>query len=366
MVPGRLIALAWVALVVACGPDDAALTADGATPDAADGSRPTDAGVVVPIDAAPPCATTDRTTLRIVTFNTGTTSGMGSTTHPDGYDEEKAAFSDEYYGNGLAWIAAVAAAQRWVNDTAADIIAFQEVFYSGDCLAVPPQARPGFVCESWREGEPTVASLVLGDGYQVACHQGKPDKCVAVRRSVGRFRGCDADLCLDGLDGGRVDGCGSGSRVGRGVIELTDGGTLTVASIHGSSGLSAEDQSCRSRQFEQLFEDLLDGSGAGAANGVRNIVLGDFNTDPWRALRLDESARRLETLVTEHAFHFISEIGPDAPRSYAGAADIDHVLSDAFVGRCWYAGLSEGHAPVYEAPYFDHRPVVCDVEACQP
>lgn len=359
------------ALALACGPDDPSPELDAATRDAANDASASDSGSVdagfdAAFDAAPPCPPSDRVALRVVTFNTGTTSGMGAATHPDGYDEEKERFSDEYYGNGLAWTAAVEATRRWLLANAPDIVAFQEIFYSGECATVPPEARAGFVCEDWVEGAPTVANLVLGSDYQVACHQGKPDKCLAVRRAIGTLRGCETDLCLDGLDGARIDGCGGGSRVGRGVVDLAGGGTVTVATVHGSSGLSADDQSCRSRQFEQLFEDLLDGSGEGAANGSRNLVLGDFNTDPWRALRFDESARRLETLVTDHGFHFISEVGPDAPGSYGGVADIDHVLSDTFVGRCWYAGLTEGRAAVYDAPYFDHRPVVCEVEACRP
>lgn len=34
-----------------------------------------------------------------------------------------------------------------------------------------------------------------------ACHSGKPDKCAAVKRSFGSFRGCGDDFCLEGLMG---------------------------------------------------------------------------------------------------------------------------------------------------------------------
>lgn len=54
----------------------------------------------------------------------------------------------------------------------------------------------------------------------------------------------------------------------------------------------------------------------------------------------------------------MSDAGPETP-SYAGLFDIDHVVSDVFVGSCWIAGLGDGRPPVTEMVYFDHKPVVC-------
>jgi len=189
---------------------------------------------------------------------------------------------------------------------------------------------------------------------------GKPDKCAAVRKDFGSFRGCDEDLCLDGLDGARVEGCGSGSRIGRGVIDLADGGTLTVATVHGTSGVSEEEQACRVRQFEQVFVDL---DGEPAANGARNLVMGDFNTDPGRLADGDASAARVNDFAGDgKPFHFVTDVGPRAEPTYANVFDIDHVISDAFDGDCWAAGVTDGHPPVIDAVYFDHVPVVCTLE----
>ncbi len=307
-----------------------------------------------PVDSAEPAAT-----LTAVTFNTGTSEGMGHDAEPDdGYTGEHAEISDTWYGDGLAWLPAVAATEAFFTQVEADVVGFQEIHWSEECADIPEEAWPDFTCSEWSAGDPTVAQVVLGEGWQVACHPGKPDKCAAVRRSFGSFVGCDEDFCLDGLAGSTIEGCGSGARVGRGVIELAEGGELVLVHVHSSSGLSSEDEQCRVAQVEQVFVDL--GDGEPAANGARNLILGDFNTDPGRFTGTDDSAVRWNDFVNEDSeFAFHTEVGPDAPGSYGGLADIDHVVSDAFAGSCWIAGVTEGRDPVIDAIYFDHKPVVC-------
>jgi hypothetical protein len=100
--------------------------------------------------------------------------------------------------------------------------------------------------------------------------------------------------------------------------------------------------------------------GEPAANGTRNIILGDFNTDPHRAALLDKSARRwLDFVGDDQDFHFISESGLGATPTYAGSLNIDHVISDAFVGSCVVPGITENEPAVLPTVYFDHRPIVC-------
>jgi hypothetical protein len=301
-------------------------------------------------------------TFKAVTFNSGTSEGMPHDRPPDdGYTSGHAALSDQWYGDGLAWTPAVEATQRFFRKVDPDVVVFQEVFWSEECAGIPQEAREDFVCESWSPGDPTVAQRVLGEGWQLMCHPGKPDKCAAVHHRFGRFRGCEADFCLEGLGGSRVEGCGSGSRVGRGVIDLARGGTLTLVNVHGSSGISSDDMECRVRQFEQVFQDL--GDGEPAASGETNLVMGDLNTDPGRVAGLDPSAARWNDFVGPgKPFHFLSDAGPETPPSYAGIFNIDHVASDHLAGSCWVAGVTEGHAPVMEAVYFDHRPVVCTIQ----
>jgi len=296
-----------------------------------------------------------------VTFNTGTTEGI---VPPDGdnggYDEAHAQTSDQWYGDGLAWSPAVEAARAWFEAVDPDVVVFQEIFYAGLCPDIPADAQADFVCATWTAGDPTVAPAILTGNWQVMCHPGKDDKCAAVHRRFGSFRGCDQDFCLEGMTGFKVPTCGSGARVARAVIDLVGGGTLTLVNFHGSSGFGGEEQGCRVQQVEQAFQDL--GDGEPGANGDVNLVMGDFNTDPGRLAGQDPSAARVGDFVGEgHALHFVTAVGPDAPPTYA-AWNIDHVISDQLTGTCWHAGVTEGHPAVLEARYFDHKPAVCTLE----
>lgn len=296
-----------------------------------------------------------------VTFNTGTTEGLPHDATPDdGYTSAQATISDTWYGDGLAWLPVVEATRAFFADLDPDVVAFQEIFHAPQCAGIPLEHHAGWYCEAWSEGEPTVANAILPMGFQVACNLGKPDKCVAVNRRFGTIRGCDADFCLDGLDGAEVTGCGSGSRVGRGVIDLVGGGSITIVNLHGTSGITEEDAACRVRQFEQVFVDL---DGEPAANGAIDLVMGDLNTDPGRLASADPSAARWNDFVGEGLpFHFVSDVGRRAEPTTAGLVNIDHVVSDRLSGGCWAAGVTEGHPPVTDVVYFDHHPIVCAMQ----
>lgn len=299
--------------------------------------------------------------FRVITFNSGTSDGMSHDRDvDDGYTSIEAEISDTWYGNGLSWKPAIDAARDFFTSVEADVVVFQEIFYTGDCADVPDEHRAGFVCDGWGPGDPTVQERLLGSGWQVACNLGKNDKCAAVKREFGSFRGCETDFCLDGLDGARVPDCGGGSRVGRGVIDLVTGGELTLVHVHGTSGILPKDGACRSAQFAQIFIDL--GDDAPAASGETNLIVGDLNTDPLLNADFDDSA----VFWNQHVgpgktFRMISDDGPDAPGSYADLVNIDHVASDELSGDCWIAGLTDGHPAIFETMYFDHKPVVCDV-----
>jgi hypothetical protein len=305
-----------------------------------------------------------RPTFTAVTLNTGTNPELPHDGPPDdGYGAEQAAYSDQYYGDGLAWVPVIDATRAFFDEAGADVVAFQEIFSSEDCPLVPAEARPGFVCETWQPGDPTVAQLVVGPDYQVACHVGHHDKCLAVRRGFGAIRGCDGDLCLDGAAGTEIPDCGGGARVGRIVIDRVEGAPITVVNVHGTSGFAPADIACRTAQVEQVFLDL--GDGAPGANGDHDLILGDLNTDPGRLAGDDASAARWNDFAGEDAggdFHFVTEVGPDAPPSYADLLNIDHVITDTMPGSCWIGGVSDGHPPITDAVFFDHRPVVCAVE----
>jgi hypothetical protein len=239
-----------------------------------------------------------------------------------------------------------------------DIVAFQEMYYPEDCSKIPEQARAGFVCDKWTSGDESVARVVLGGDFQIGYHPGKPNKCVAVHRRFGTIRGYDEESTANWLEGAPVKGCGGGARVARATIDRANGETLTVISIHGTSGRKPVDQECRVRQIERVFVDFGDGKPGVRRN--RNVILGDFNTDPGLAALIDKSAARWNDFVGPGKdFHYISKVGGDAPRAYQGFVDIDHVVSDTFQGTCRYPGVDKGSEPVFKGVYFDHTPVVC-------
>ncbi len=325
----------------------------------------THVGVDAAVDADSPVVMPEFT---VMTFNTGTSEQNGGARDDDAYTEWHAQQSDQYYGDGLAWVPAVEAARDFIAAVAPDIVVFQEIFYSGDCIDVPAESTTDFVCDGWTRETPTVAQVITGAGYQVMCHWQKNDKCAAVRKDFGRFRGCDSDFCLEGMEGYKVETCGSGSRIGRGTIDMVGGGTVTLVNVHGTSGFKEDEMQCRVRQFQQVFEDFGDGTGLPAASGERNLIMGDFNTDPGRAVIFDPSAVKLvEHVGAGKPFHFITEVGENVTPTYGGVGNIDHVISDVFEGSCWAAGVTDGHAPVIDAAYFDHVPQVCTLtQAEQP
>jgi hypothetical protein len=292
-------------------------------------------------------ASTAAMSLTVVTFNTGSAGGGDPDT---GFGSVQEQINQELYGSGLAWVPYVSAVESFMAELDPDIVAFQEIFAPIECAEIPAEAHAGFVCETWKPGDPSVAESVLGPDFEVACHPDKPDKCVGLHRRVGTWRGP--------LFGTPVADCGSGARVARGVIDRIDGSVLTIVSVHGTSGLSDEESDCRVKQVEQVFVDV--GDGAPGANGAVNVVLGDLNTDPGRFAPGEASAERWNDFVGPGLpFGYLTEVGLDARPGYGGVFNIDHVISDGLVGDCWIAGVSPGRPGVATQAFFDHRPVVC-------
>ncbi len=326
--PAQILPISLLLLLAACGSQS-----PSPTPDAAEG---------------PP-------SLRAMTFNAGTPDC--DRTADAGYTCADASVAAEWYGTGLAHRSLLPDVASLNAAVQPDLLALQEIFDVARCTEIPVDAHTGFICEGWQEGDPGVAEQILGEGYQVACHQGRADKCLAVRRAIGQFRGCSERLCRDHLQGGVTEDCGGGTRVGRGVIDLVGGGELTVVSIHGTSGFTPADQQCRITQFEQVFLDLRDGGGRPGADGGVNLVLGDLNTDPGRLALIDRSAARWNDFVGDgQAFTMLTPVGLLVPPTYANLLNIDHVASDRYAGTCFSAVPSEQTA-------FDHQPIVCDLFA---
>lgn len=299
-------------------------------------------------DPPPPQASDPPTpiTFRVVTFNTGTTTGLPHDPSFDGYGEEQATTSDAWYGDGLAWRPALDAVRAFIDAEQPDLIAFQEIFDPAACETIPVELHAGFVCEGWTPDQGHVAEMVTGPSYAVFCHPDKTDKCVAVHERVGQPEGP--------MEGREIEGCGSGARVAR----LGVPGLANVVSVHGSSGLGIDDQECRRLQVEAVFggDDPLVGE-------APNLVLGDLNTDPGRWGPIDTSAAAWnEHVGSAAALDWITDASDSSEPTYQGLVAIDHVASDLYTGSCITQGVTEGTASIYGGVYFDHHPVLCTIE----
>lgn len=287
----------------------------------------------------------------VVSWNVGTVGGAGTDPAAAGFGKDQRTWSDELYGNGLAFDAAIADVQAWLGAQAPDIVALQEVFDPEACASIPAEAQVGFVCASWQPGDPTVAQQVLPAGYTVACHPGKPDKCIAVKNSFASIDGCSGPLCRDAGSGFSVAGCGKGSRAAHFVLRRPNGAVLHVRHVHGNSGLADADKQCRNALFELALANLEPGT---------HLVLGDFNTDPVRFAGIDPSADALAGFAgDEKPLQFLTDTSADSEPTYGGIVSIDHVLGVGLRGTCAHAGITAGWPAATEIGWFDHRPVAC-------
>lgn len=297
--------------------------------------------------------------LRVMTMNIGTTPGLAHDDGDDAYTQEMADIADALYENSLSWNPAEVALTAFIAGEAPDIIAFQEGFWDPWCETIEVDPELDFVCRDYEPSRTKQVLRVTGPEFQAACGDGQEDNCVAVRRSVGRIVGCDEDVCAGGLEGaGPPSECSRGARVGRVEVELADARRLVVVNVHGTSGFTADDQNCRRDQFAQIFEDR--GDGQPAANGERNLVIGDLNTDPIALELNDPSAAYFLEKIESTDFQFHSPTERNGPATYL-TLRIDHVVSDFAEGGCLIHGSSDGTNPVLDSVYWDHRPVLCDL-----
>lgn len=295
--------------------------------------------------------------FRVVTLNTGSGKAVKAAAEENaGFGPEQSALADQWYGNGLAWSAFIEEVQQFFKHVDPDIVGLQEIFYSGHCPGIPRAARKDFVCEHWQPGDRTVAELILGDAYQIACHPGRPDKCLAVHRRLGEFIDCDQSFCLEGLTSLDDGYCGRGGRTAGTQIQLKTGGKLSVVHLHTSSGASLTEARCRSRQIKAAFT----GDKTPPEFG---LILGDFNTDPGRLTWVDPSSRTLARQARPPShYRFISDVGLFTRPTFLGFLNIDHVLAAGMEGECWYPGRTPGKPPISKNTYLDHTAVVCDVK----
>jgi len=292
--------------------------------------------------------------IKVMSFNTGTHTVKANIFNKAGKFTKKLFKSiDKYYGNGLAWLPAVEATKNFIATHKPDIIGFQEMFDSNTCSDIPEKNKKSFICEKLVAGDPMVIQLVTGGEYQIACHLGDNEKCIAVKKSFGYIDSCVGDICLNGLEGQTIPECSrTRSRVGKAkVISHATGEIYNVINVHSTAGFKKEEKKCRQKQFVQAFT-LFPGES-------NNIIVGDMNTDPNNKLFFfDKSAKKLRNYAKANNFNRIN--GDVNKHSYMGMATIDHIYSDDLERvSCKAHGVSKGTDEVLKLSYFDHIPLIC-------
>ena len=304
----------------------------------------------------------------VMTFNVGTTDFLPHDNDEkrgegDGYTSAHAAENAKKYSNNLAWMPAERALTELLAERKVDVVLFQELYFDPWCEEVEVDPAMEFVCNDYSAERAWQVRRLLGDEYHIACAAGHRDNCVGVRRSFGEIEGCNGDdVCMSGVVGfPPAGGCTKGERVGTVAVRVMGGPVIHVVNAHVVSGMSEEDMACRKSHFEQIFVDR--GDGVPAANGRYNIVGGDMNTDPFLMADGDPSARFWNLHVgAGKEFHYVSSGDASGPPTLSSLFHIDHIISDSATGSCVVAGQSAGVAHVMETSYWDHRPVICDVE----
>ena len=71
---------------------------------------------------------------------------------------------------------------------------------------------------------------------------------------------------------------------------------------------------------------------------------------------------RVNVILAQEPGETCPAIIENAPTYSNLIGSIDHVVSDTFVGTCFVPGISAGHPAVTDVVYFDHKPIVCDLE----
>ena len=82
--------------------------------------------------------------LIAASFNTGTAdiSGQLAPEANGGWGSAQAAISGMYYGHGLAFPPVIAQVRAFFDGAGPDVVALQELFYSGDCPSIGLNCAP--------------------------------------------------------------------------------------------------------------------------------------------------------------------------------------------------------------------------------
>jgi len=155
-----------------------------------------------------------------------------------------------------------------------DVIALQEMIAPWQCQGV--QHPLGWhVCSIAQD--PPQARRLLGDDYSIVCEPNGQFECIAVHRQAGEIIGCPVGgLCYNARTPVPLPGCDAGFSISAVTVRLVNGSIFDVINVHPASFST----SCRAELLNRALEG--DGTSPSIIQGEKVLIMGDFNTDPWR------------------------------------------------------------------------------------
>lgn len=256
--------------------------------------------------------------------------------------------------SGYMWKLCLTSVEAKVRDSIRaldpDLVALQEVSTAAQCEK-RKESRRRKVCYSENlPADQEQARRLLGPDYTIAMAQGRYE-AIAVKVSAGSIEGCELGATCWTTDLPDLpEGCDPGFSVSA-VEAVIRGVRVRVVNAHPDS-IRLE---CRVKELEQAFA---------LANGQRNLMLGDWNTDPYRGKGEDVTLWKRE--VEARPFRIHSGIAERDPPYYTDLVpwpwpdkSLDHVISDFAQGTCLTLGENPGTQRLDDHGDLDHRGLFC-------
>ena len=239
-----------------------------------------------------------------------------------------------------------------VRALAPEVVALQEISTAAQCEK-KREGNPKKICAPQDRAEAEEQTRrILGPDYTIALAKGRYE-AIAVKVSAGTIQGCaPGAICWTEFLPELPQGCDPGFSVSA-VDAVLKGRAVRLVNVHPDS----IKRGCRTLELQQAFA---------LASGPRNLMLGDWNTDPYH--RKGEDVDAWKDGVAEHHFTVHSGIAEHDPPYLTDLVPwpwpdktLDHVLSDFAQGTCVTLGVAPGTERLDDHGDLDHRALLCEL-----